>query len=45
MNPHVAWRFCELEKHLLELWRATAGETRLSGDAIAETARIVNSKM
>lgn len=39
MNPHVASRFRELEKHLLEACLTV--EIRLRGNDIAETVRIV----
>ena len=37
MKPHVACRFCELEKHLRVLCLAATGAKRLRGDAIVET--------
>jgi hypothetical protein len=41
MKPHVACRSRELEKHLLELWRAEAGATLLSVAGIAVNVLIV----
>lgn len=43
MNPHVACRFGELEKHLRELCLAATGAIRLRGDAIAETVLMICS--
>jgi hypothetical protein len=34
MKPHVACRFCELEKHLLEPWRTAVGEALRKDEAI-----------
>jgi hypothetical protein len=41
MKPHVACRSRELEKHLLELWRAEAGAILLSVAGIAVNVLIV----
>ena len=45
MNPHVACKLCELEKHLLEPWYVVFKEIRRRGEAIAEIARIVNASI
>jgi hypothetical protein len=41
MNPHVACRLWELEKHLRALWRAVVGVDLRRGEASAETVRMV----
>lgn len=41
MNPQVACRFWELEKHLREPCRTVLGEIRLKGITMAETALIL----
>jgi hypothetical protein len=41
MKPHVACRSRELEKHLLEFWRAEVGATLLSVAGIAVNVLIV----
>jgi hypothetical protein len=41
MNPQVACRFCEFEKHLLEPSRTTVGDVLRRGDAIADIVRMV----
>jgi hypothetical protein len=41
MNPHVACKFCELEKHLLALCRTAVGEVLHIGEATAENDRML----
>jgi hypothetical protein len=41
INPHVACQFWELEKHLRVLWRAADGTVLRTGEANAESVRIV----
>lgn len=41
MNPHVACQFWELEKHLRVLWRAANDIVLRTGEANADTVRIV----
>lgn len=40
MKPQVAWRFCEVAKHLLEPCRNVTGAIRRRGDDNIEAVRI-----